>query len=117
MEQELLSEIQKKYPSAVSKRFTVKDSKFVAKCFEIDIYVSEINKGVEFNGRYWHSQEQLKKRFSKWEAKDVERYHDLKTDFFKSIGVNIIYIQESDWRIDKTAEISKALDFLGVTNG
>jgi hypothetical protein len=112
MEQELLSEIKVKYPNSAPKRFTVKDTKFVAKCFEIDVYVPELNRGIEFNGRYWHSEEQLKRRFPKWKTEDVKRYHELKTDFFKSIGIEVVYIEESCWRADKTRQIKNALDFL-----
>lgn len=53
---------------------------------EIDIYLPELKIGIEFNGIWWHSD----KYKSKW-------YHKNKSDHFKKMGIQIIYIWEDDW--------------------
>lgn len=54
---------------------------------EIDIYVPEINLGIEFNGSYWHSDKVL---FDK-------NAHLLKLESAKEQGISLIFIDEVDW--------------------
>ena len=53
---------------------------------EIDIYLPELKIGFEFNGLYWHSEEQKDKN-----------YHKDKTNYFKEKSIRIIHIWEDDW--------------------
>jgi hypothetical protein len=57
---------------------------------EIDIFLTDLKIGFEFNGLYWHS--------SKF--KDVN-YHSNKTDYFKDKDIRIIHIWEDDWLFKK----------------
>lgn len=104
--------VQAQYPSASSKRFKVLDHRFYAKCFEIDVYIHDIKKGIEFDGKYWHSYKALKKRFPLWPDDAVIGYHDIKDSFFKNMGVQILHIKEQDWLKDKYTEIRKILEFI-----
>jgi hypothetical protein len=53
---------------------------------ELDIYIPELNLGIEFNGLYWHSEKNLEKS-----------HHYDKFIFFKNIGVKLITVWEDDW--------------------
>jgi hypothetical protein len=53
---------------------------------EIDIYLPELNIGIEFNGLYWHSEEYKDRMF-----------HFNKTKKCKDLNINLIHIWEDDW--------------------
>jgi hypothetical protein len=57
------------------------------KKYEIDIYLPELNIGIECNGLYWHS-----------EIYKDKNYHLDKLAFFDELGINIINIWEDDWK-------------------
>ena len=57
---------------------------------EIDIFLPKLNLGIEFNGVYWHST-QLKDNM----------YHYEKKKLGMEKGIDIIFIWEDDWKIDK----------------
>jgi hypothetical protein len=77
-ELEILYWIQQYYPNA--KKY--KDEKG-----EIDIFISEINLGIEHNGLYWHQESVIGKK-----------YHLNKTEYFKSKGIRVIHIFEHEWK-------------------
>ena len=72
---------------------------------EIDIYLPELEIGFEFNGLYWHSEEQKDKN-----------YHKYKTDFFKERGIRVIHIWEDDWDNKKEIIKSQISNLLKVNN-
>ena len=86
--------------------------------FEIDVFVPELNKGVEFDGTYWHSFEKMKtsKNKKNWPDDDIHNYHKLKDDWFASKGIQILHIKEEDWDLDKEVCIEKCLEFLRGEN-
>ena len=53
---------------------------------ELDIYLPDLNLGIEFNGLYWHSEKNREKN-----------HHYNKFVFFKNIGIKLITIWEDDW--------------------
>lgn len=54
--------------------------------FEIDIYLPDLNLGIEYNGLYWHS-----------EDKRGKTYHLDKTNQAEKIGINILHIFSNEW--------------------
>ena len=108
MEKELLKIVQKQAATAISKRFTVKKQEFKAKFFELDIFIPELNKGIEFDGKYWHG-EGLRRSWTN----DANYYHFIKDSFFASIGIQVIHVKEQDWLNNKQAEINKVFQFIG----
>jgi hypothetical protein len=80
--------------------------------FDIDIYIPELRKGIEFDGHYWHSIEGLKRSRTDWPKEDLEKFHEIKDNWFKSKGIVILHIKEEDWIKNKEACISACLDFL-----
>ncbi len=80
--------------------------------FEIDILVG--NLGIEFDGKYHHSFEGLKRSHPKWSDDDVRNYHEIKDSWFASKGIQILHIKEEDWIKDKEGCIQRCLKFLGI---
>lgn len=106
--------VNNKISSIRGKRFRVTNEIYKAKCFELDIYIPELNKGIEFDGKYWHSLSSLQKRFPNWSLTDVSRYHELKDGFFQSIGIEVVHVKEEDWLKNKQLEVTKILNFIGA---
>jgi hypothetical protein len=81
--------------------------------FDIDIYVPELKKGIEFDGKYWHSVSGLKRSRIDWPQQDLINYHKIKDDYFRSKGIEILHINEVDWIKDKETCVKKCFNFLG----
>jgi len=113
-EKELFDEIKKQY----SKTKKLKDCKVNIhdkphiQGFEIDIYIPELKKGIEFDGTYWHSVEGLKRSRQGWSQGDLENYHQIKDDYFKSKGIELLHINEKNWLKNKEKCIQKCMKFL-----
>ena len=82
--------------------------------FEIDVYVPELRRGIEFDGKYHHSFDGLKRGRPKWPDEDILNYHQTKDSWFASKGITILHIEWDDWIEDKESCIKKCLEFLGV---
>jgi hypothetical protein len=82
--------------------------------FEIDIFIPELRKGIEFDGTHWHSFDALKKSHPKWSDEDLYNYHEIKDAWFASKYIQILHIKEEDWKRDKEACIKKCLEFLQI---
>ena len=63
---------------------------------EIDIFIPSHNFGIEYNGLYWHS-----------DLHKSSTYHDNKTKFARTKGIQLVQVFEDDWR-DKS-DIVKSL--------
>jgi len=85
--------------------------------FDIDIFIPDLNLGIEFDGKYHHSFEAMRAdpKRSKWSDDDIRNYHNLKdTWFWSSKGIKILHIKWDDWIADKQACIQRCFDFLGA---
>jgi hypothetical protein len=113
-EKELLAAIKIYYPIAKSirdKKVKIEDKPYI-KGFDIDIFVLGVNKGIEFDGKYYHSTEGLKRGRPHWPAEDLLNYHTIKDTWFATKGIQILHIKEEDWIKDREACIKHCLDFL-----
>ena len=72
--------------------------------FEIDIYIPELNIGIEYNGLYWHSEE-----FKS------NNYHLDKTNYFENKNIQIIHIFENEWILQQKIIKSRLTQILGCT--
>ena len=116
MERDLFGIIKSKYPKA----HTFRDRKVVIEGkphitgFDIDIYVPELRKGVEFDGTYWHSQEGLARSKNRklWPKADLEQYHAIKDGYFKNKGIAIYHVREADWVQNNELCVSNIINFL-----
>lgn len=102
------------YPKIVKlKDYKVKiEGKPHIKRFEIDIFVPELNKGIEFDGIYWHSIAGLKRSRKHWPLEDLENYHQIKDTYFLGKGIKILHIKEQDWLKNKEECVKKCFQFL-----
>ncbi len=66
-----------------NKRF-YKNNKYI---YELDIYISEKNIGIELNGIYWHSE---------LNGKD-KNYHINKTKYFESLNIQLLHFWDIEW--------------------
>jgi hypothetical protein len=80
--------------------------------FDIDIYVPELRKGIEFDGTYWHSVPGLKRSRKDWPEEDIENYHFLKDNHFKDKNIKILHIKEEEWIKNREGSIEKCFKFL-----
>ena len=62
---------------------------------ELDIYLPDINLAIEFNGRYWHSDEMIKENKNWFNSAD--EYHQYKTRKCKEKDIELIHIDEKDY--------------------
>jgi hypothetical protein len=106
--------IKQKYPRAQilkNRKVKIIDKPYI-KGFDIDIYIPELKRGIEFDGTYWHSFEGLKRSRKKWPKEDLENYHKIKDDFFKSQGIEILHLKEQEWKDNRENCIEKCFEFL-----
>jgi hypothetical protein len=64
----------------------IQNNIFFDKKYEIDIYLPDLNIGIECNGLWWHS-----------EVYKDKYYHQEKLDFFNKKDIKILNIWEDDW--------------------
>lgn len=69
---------------------------------EIDIFLEELNLGIEYNGLYWHSELVVHKE-----------YHVEKTIKTQGKGVQLIQVFEDEWKLKKEIVKSRILYMLG----
>jgi len=71
---------------------------------ELDIYLPDLNKAIEYNGIYWHS-------FPNAINKDA-----LKREECNRLGIDLLVINESDYLSDKDKTLSIINDFISNQN-
>ena len=114
-ELELLAIIKQKYPSA--KKIRDRKVKIEGKPhiheFEIDIFIPELNRGIEFDGNRYHSMEGLIEfKSKKWPLEDAINKHQIKDDYFLSKGIKLLHITDLEWLNNKEQSLLKILQFL-----
>jgi hypothetical protein len=72
---------------------------------ELDIYLPELNIGIEFNGVYWHS-----------EFKKENDYHLKKHQYFTDLDIQLIQVWEDDYNYKREIVESMLLNKLGKSN-
>lgn len=114
MEEELFYAIKENLPTTCKLRDRkVKiEGKPHIKGFDIDIFIPELKKGIEFDGDYHHSFEGMKRSKKNWPDEDIRNYHEIKDNWFANRGIKILHVKERDWLADKKSCIKRCLDFL-----
>lgn len=115
-EQDILALVREFYPKAHTlrdRKVNIPDKPHI-KGFDIDIYVPELRKGIEFNGKYWHSIQGLKRSRDDWPMEDLESYHLLKKEHFNKKGIEILSIDEKEWLTDSNKCIENIKNFLKI---
>ena len=118
-EKEILAAIKTFFPNSQKIRHTglsIIDRPYIH-AFEIDIFVSDLMKGIEFDGRRYHSFNHMRKDKSKnkWPDEAILNYHTIKDSYFTSKGIQLLHIKEQDWMDNKSTCITQIEQFLGIT--
>ena len=110
-EEKILSIVRQYFSQACKKRFYNKDKeKYKQIFFELDIFIPELNIGIEFDGEYWHSDAILQKRA----GINAKEYHERKDNFFNSLGIKVLHVKEKNWEYNKIWEQRTIEFFLGI---
>ena len=75
---------------------------WTGKNLELDIFLPELSKAIEFNGTWWHSNDT-----TKW-------YDEMKKKQCIRKGIDLLVIQERDWYNDKLCCLNKINELIGV---
>lgn len=113
-EKELFDFIKTHFPKAqklVDRKVNIKDKSHI-QGFEVDIYIPELRKGIEFDGFYYHSKKGLSRGRPHWPENDLINYHQIKDEYFRSKSIELLHIKEKDWIENKEGCIKKCLSFL-----
>jgi hypothetical protein len=62
--------------------------------YELDIFIPKLDKGIEFNGEYWH----YEKRNKHCKPKG---YHAMKSNLCREKGIKLLHVREDLWNKDK----------------
>jgi hypothetical protein len=118
MERDILELVKSIYPLSKKlkdRRVKIEGKSFI-KGFDIDVFIPQLNLGIEVDGEWWHSFECMREQKGKklWSDEDIRNYHEIKDAWFATKGIKILHIKEEDWLEDKQACIDRCLAFLGV---
>ena len=81
----------------------IENSKKIIPPKELDIYISNKNLAIEFNGVHWHDENHVDKN-----------YHLTKTNMCNKKGIDLIHVFEDDWLYKKEIVKSMIASRLGV---
>ena len=118
-EQSLFDIVKSMYPKAqklTDRKVKIKNKPHICG-FDLDIYIPELRKGIEFDGIYWHSEKGLRRSRDHWPKEDLRNYHQLKDSWFESKRIEVLHIKEEDWNKNKQICINKCMDFLKKEKG
>jgi very-short-patch-repair endonuclease len=71
----------------------------------LDFYIPELKCCIEFMGDYWHSEKFRKGN----KQRDAIREEEIKNTI---TGINILYINEKEYKKDKVGTINKCMEFI-----
>lgn len=60
----------------------------------VDIILPEIGLAIEYNGKYWHSNQKIIEKYKK----PAKIYHQERKDYIEKKGFKLLYIWEKDWK-------------------
>jgi hypothetical protein len=80
----------------------IRSNKNIINPYEIDIYLPDLKIGFEFNGLFWHNENNVHKK-----------YHLNKTELCEQQGIQLIHIYEDDWLYKNNIIKSMILNKLG----
>jgi len=99
-EREIQKMVNKIYPKSISNDRTQILNTITGKYLELDIYIPELQKAIEYNGTYWHSFPEKIQR---------DRF---KIEECKRLGIELLIIEEQNYMNSKQTELNKIRDFI-----
>jgi hypothetical protein len=70
---------------------------------ELDIYIPELKKAIEYNGTYFHG--------TKFKPAD---HREVKTALAAAVGIQLLHVEEVDWTEDRESLEGRIREFLAV---
>ena len=95
-----------KYIESICNEDVIQSNRSIINPYELDIYIPDHNLAIEFNGLYWHTENQGKDK----------RYHYNKWKQCKDKGIQLITIWEDEWRDKRDIIKSMLAHKLGVSH-
>ena len=77
--------------------------------YEIDLYIPSKNFAIEYNGGFWHDEEEMLKYYGR---KPTPK--DLKSSLCKEQGITLLHIEESDFLANKLLVLNTLKDYLKI---
>lgn len=84
----------------------IENSKKIIPPKELDIFIPDLKIAIEYNGLYWHSEQNIKE----------PNYHLIKTNECKKQGIQLIQIFEDEWLFKKDIVKSRLKQILKMHN-
>lgn len=115
-EKTILEAVLALFPNAKKKLYTkisISGRPYIS-ALEIDVYVPELKKGIEYDSKWYHSEEGLIRSHPTWPPEEAKKYHEIKDEYFLSKGIKILHIREEEWDENKEDCIKRCLEFLGA---
>lgn len=104
-EKEVLSFVQSVISVAIEE-----NTRSVISPLELDIYIPSLNKAIEYNGTYWHSDKVLLQRV----GLTSREYHDNKKFLCSMKNIDLLFVDEEHWKKNKKQEQEKIIKFLTI---
>ena len=98
-ENELIKYLEQHFTLSVNNR-NVLDGK------EIDIFIPDLNIGIEFNGNWWHNEKVCTNKL----------YHQEKSKLAEEKGIFLYHIFEYEWNTKKEQILNQLNNLLGINN-
>lgn len=90
MEKEMVDIVKKYYDGTIVENDrTIVRNPITKHMLELDVYLPDLEKAIEFNGMYWHNNDYMK-------LKD-----QMKIDQCNELSIDLLVIQEKDWITDR----------------
>jgi hypothetical protein len=100
-EKEILNYIKEKYNGKLlsNDRTTILNPK-TGRYLELDIWLPEIRKAIEYNGYYWHNN-----KYSKWKDKYKQKW-------CRNNGIELLMVDHNDWKNNNVSVMNKVEMFI-----
>ena len=80
------------------------NTRLILKPLELDIYIPNKKLAIEFDGLYWHSENEDK----------PSNYHLTKTELCEKQGIQLIHVFENEWKCKQDIVKSRIKNLLGI---
>jgi hypothetical protein len=81
---------------------------------ELDLYLPDFHKAIEFNGEWTHSNEILCSQSKKWNS--ACHYHQTKKDVAWNAGIELAFVWEHDWQKHRKQVIGALTQWVAKDN-
>jgi len=77
---------------------------------ELDILLPSLDRAIEFNGNYWHSEENIQKIW----GRSAREHHTLKLEAAHQAGIDLVFVWQDDWKRETKLVKQEVREFLST---